>query len=115
MRDINIEVKNTLSGLNCRVVYQYPDDFAALPAVSYYTLTEGVSMTADNAELIQEGHIQLDIWGVTMKECSDIAISVDTLMSRGGWAREFSRDLKKECDERVYHKTMRYKKLFMPL
>lgn len=111
MTDINIEAEKILSGLECEVVFRYPETFLKLPSVSYYTLNEHSVMTADNEELIQEGSVQVDIWAKKPSECGELALKINTLMTDNGWTRQFSRDLKKENN--IYHRTMRFDKSFI--
>ena len=112
MIDFNAEAEKILSGLDCEVVFQYPHKFTKLPVVSYYTLTENVAMKADNKELIQEGYLQIDIWSGKPCDCGRLAVEINDLMENGGWARQFSMDLKREDNDRVYHRTMRFAKAF---
>lgn len=112
MIDINEEAEKTLGKLKCKVVFQYPKNFNNLPIASCYTVTECGVFYADNDESIQEGHIQIDIWAEIPKECSDLAIEVNEIMTKDRWVREMSMDVPQK-DENIYHKTMRFKKYFM--
>lgn len=111
MLDINIMAEKVLSALDCSVVFQYPEEFTSLPAVSYYTVTEKGGFYADNIECIQEGYIQTDIWAKNPSECGELSVRVNELMTNDGWHREFSMDIPRK-DETVYHRTMRFKKYF---
>ncbi len=111
MIDISMEAQRSLSELDCAVVYQYPDSFTALPAVSYYNLTEKGAFYCDNEESIQEGYVQVDVWSRTGAECGGLSLRVNEIMQRDGWTREMSMDVPKGS-ERVYHRTMRFKKYF---
>lgn len=112
MIDINKETEKTLGKLQCGVVFQYPKNFNKLPIVSYYTVTECSGFYADNYEIIQEGHIQIDVWAEIPKECSELAIAINEMMMKDGWVREMSMDVP-EKDEDIYHKTIRFKKDFI--
>lgn len=112
MIDINSEAKKTLDSLSIKNVFGYPHNFEKIPIISYYTVTECGGMYSDNSECIQEGHIQLDIWARVAKDTSNAAIEVNRAMTDDGWIREMSLDVP-DGDERLYHKTMRYKKYFM--
>ena len=112
MIDFNAEAEKILSRLDCEVVFQYPQKFSKLPVVSYYTLTENVAMRADNEELIQEGYLQIDIWCDKPCDCGRLAVEINTLMENGGWTRQFSMDQKREQGDRIYHRTMRFAKIF---
>lgn len=110
MVDINAEVEKSLSGLDCRVEYYYPESFVELPVVSYYQLTERPDFGCDNVESIQTGTVVIDIWSEKPSECGAISLNVNKIMTSDGWGREFSRDLPKT--DGIYHKTMRFSKDF---
>ncbi len=111
MIDINIEAEKLLKTLGCKVVYQYPEKFTGDNVISYYTLAESGAFYTDNSECIQNGRVQVDIWAKSGKECSDIAICADSVMTSNGWTREMSMDVPKK-DEKLFHKTMRFQKYF---
>mgnify|MGYP006876967007 CR=1 FL=1 len=97
--------------LKCKAVFQYPKNFNNLPIISYYTVTECGGFYADNDESIQDGHIQIDIWAEIPKECSDLSAEVNEVMTKDSWVRRclwtFPKMIKK-----IYHKTMRFQKVF---
>lgn len=111
MIDINYEAEKTLSSLSCTVVYQHPRDFTALPCVSYYNVTEHGALYSDNAEDVQSGYVQVDVWAKEPKECGDLTLEVNDVMTLGGFVREMSADVP-ESDGKIYHKTMRFHKYF---
>lgn len=110
MVDINAEAEKTLSKLDCKIEYYYPEKFNDLPIVSFYNLTERPDFTSDNEEDIQSGTVVIDIWSDNPADCGSIGLKVNEVMKADGWNREFSRDLPKTDD--VYHRTMRYTKIF---
>ncbi|MCC8169724.1 MAG: hypothetical protein LIO59_05090 [Oscillospiraceae bacterium] len=112
MIDVNPELEKSLSDLDCTLVYQHPEGFNKLPVVSYYNLTESVSMSYDNEEQLQDGVVQLDIWAEVPDECGRIALEINGLLTADGWCRQFSMDIPKQSGERAYHRTMRYVKCF---
>ena len=111
MKDINAQAQKALEGLDCNVVFQYPDSFTRLPAVSYYTLTESGAFYCDNEECIQQGYVQVDVWARAPHQCGELSVKVNEVMERDGWTREMSMDVPKK-DEKIYHRTMRFKKYF---
>lgn len=111
MKDINAEAEKTLSKLECRVQYYYPESFNDFPIVSFYNLAERPEFSSDNHEDIQNGTVVVDIWSDRKRECGDISLEVNEVMTADGWVREFSRDIPPEG--RVYHKTMRFSKSFL--
>ena len=111
MIDVNAEAEKTLEALDCTVVYQYPEDFTDLPAVSFYTLTERPDFSSDNEEDIQSGSVEIDIWAKNPLDCGEISVKVNELMTADDWNREMSRDLPPDGSG-VFHKTMRFSKDF---
>ena len=113
MVDVNTEIRKSLAGLNCTLVYRQPYGFNALPVVSYCNLTEGMGMVCDNAEYIQDGAAQLDIWCAVPEQCAEISAEIEALLTADGWSRQFSMDVPKQPGERAFHRTMRYDKSFV--
>lgn len=111
MLDINSEAEKTLSKLDCTVVYSHPRAFSTLPVVSYYNVTEHGGFYSDNTETVQSGYIQADVWTSRAKECGELAIRVNDIMTSDGWTREMSADVP-DKDGKIYHKTMRFHKYF---
>ena len=114
MVDVDAEIeKSLLKGDydGAEIVYQYPKTFTKLPVISYYNLTEHPDFSADNAELIQSGWAQVDIWADKPNDCGKIAVKINEVMNADGWAREFSMSLKPD-ENGAYHKTMRFAKIF---
>lgn len=111
MVDINTEAEKSLSGIGCKVVYQYPEVFNSLPVISYYNVSESGAFYADNEECIQDGHIQIDIWSDVPAECGALSAAVNDAMTEDGWTREMSMDVAKKNDK-IYHRTMRFQKFF---
>lgn len=112
MIDINAEAEETLSGLDCRIEYFYPEKFNELPIVTFYNLTERPDFSSDNEETIQSGTVVIDIWASEPAQCGEIGMKVNELMTSDDWSREFSRDLPPDGSG-VYHRTMRFTKAFV--
>lgn len=112
MIDVNAEAEKTLSALNCKITYYYPEEFNDLPIVSFYNLTEKPDFSSDNEEDIQSGTVVVDVWAEESSDCGKIAVEVNEVMTADGWNREFSRDLPPDGSG-VYHKTMRYVRDFV--
>lgn len=110
MIDVNAEAEKTLSALDCKITYYYPDEFNDLPIISFYSLTEAPDFSADNTEVIQSGCVAVDIWADEPSQCGKISLQVNNIMTADGWQREFSRDLGRQNG--IYHKTMRFCKIF---
>lgn len=114
MIDINARLTELLKLLKTtagvKIYYQYPDSFATLPAISHYELTEGESFRADNIERAYVSRVQIDIWSLKKTEPAQIGMKVNEIMQADGWVREMSRDLPKQTEDHVYHRTMRFAK-----
>lgn len=111
MIDINAEAEKTLSALDCKITYYYPNNFNDLPIVSFYNLTETPDFSTDNEEDIQSGCVVVDIWADDPSQCGKIGLQVNDIMTSDEWYREFSKDLPRDGD--IYHRTMRFKKFFV--
>lgn len=111
MIDINAEAEKTLSALDCKITYYYPENFNNLPVVSFYNLTEKPDFSSDNEEDIQSGCVVVDIWADDPSQCGKIGLQVNDVMTADNWCREFSRDLPRDGD--IYHRTMRFQKNFV--
>lgn len=111
MIDVNAEAEKTLSVLDCKITYYYPENFNNLPVVSFYNLTETPDFSSDNEEDIQSGCVVVDIWADDPSQCGEIGLQVNDVMTADNWCREFSKDLPRDGD--IYHRTMRFKKFFV--
>lgn len=94
-----------ISILGNRVFFYYPSTFNSLPSISYYEITNQENSNADDDEYNSLIEIQVDVWGKTPEEISDIALQVDSKMKSIGFNRAFAQDVH---DENLYHKTMRF-------
>lgn len=96
------------------VQFQYAEDMAKLPAVTYYVLTESESFRADNTEQSQIARVQVDVWTFKRSDMSRISIKVNELMQSARWMRELCRDVPKpsQTEQQCYHRTMRFAKEF---
>lgn len=110
MLDINSEADKSLAKTGYEIVFHHPKEKTPLPCVSFYNLSEQGSFSADNAEAIQTGRVQIDIWAKKPQECGKMAIKINEIMVNDGWTRELSMDL--PDDSEVYRRTMRFSKIF---
>ena len=112
MADANEEVRRVLKTVpGVHVVYQYPKELYDLPTVSYYTLAERGEFARDNVVTDKISTVQLDIWGASGKECTDIAAAVYKTLTAEGWYHEHEADIANP-DKAVYHRTARYTRTF---
>ena len=114
VNEITAKILSQLQKDGISVCYQYPEDFGRVPAVSHYELFDSEGFRADNAEWSQKSRVQIDIWAEKKTEPARIAVMVNSLMQGAGWLREFSRDMPKQTEQHLYHKTMRYAKEIYP-
>lgn len=91
------------------VSYFYPQDWAKLPAISYYEMDNSIASKADDEEYSSNIAIQIDIWAKSSSQCSKLAIQVNEKMEDLEFERTLAVDLF-EQDTNIYHKTMRFEK-----
>lgn len=112
MVDVNIEIERDLKNIGIEAVYFFPENFNTLPVVSFYNLFEGSHMSCDNSELILRGVVQIDVWDKNPAEIGRIASRIKNGLTQNGWVREMAMDVANNGDN-VYHRTMRFCKIFM--
>ena len=94
---------------NIEVFYFYPQNWADLPAVSYYEMDNSTASKADDEEYSSNITIQRDILAKSTSECSKIAIQVNEKMQELEFERTLALDLFEDATK-IYHKTMRFEK-----
>lgn len=113
MVEVNAIAEKNLAPLKSEgfsVQYQYAEEKAKLPAVTYYELIDQESFRADNVEMSSKVRVQIDVWALKRSEMSRGSIRANELMQADGWMRELSRDMSKETENQTYHRTMRFVK-----
>lgn len=91
------------------VSYFYPQDWAKLPAISYYEMDNSMASKADDEEYSSNIAIQIDIWAKSSSQCSKLAVQVNEKMEDLEFERTLAVDLF-EQETKIYHKTMRFEK-----
>lgn len=91
------------------VSYFYPQNWAKLPAISYYEMDNSVASKADDEEYSSNIAIQIDVWAKSSSECSKLAIQINEKMEDLEFERTLALDLF-EQETKIYHKTMRFEK-----
>ncbi len=91
------------------VSYFYPQNWAKLPAISYYEMDNSVASKADDEEYSSNIAIQIDIWAKSSSECSKFAVQINEKMEDLEFERTLALDLF-EQETKIYHKTMRFEK-----
>lgn len=94
---------------NVEVSYFYPQNWAKLPAISYYEVDNSVANRADDEEYSSNIAIQIDVWAKSASQCSKLAIQVNEKMEMLDFTRTLAVDLF-EQDTKTYHKSMRFEK-----
>jgi len=92
--------------VSARIYFLYPPDFAILPSISYFELSNIGNLYADNQEIGSEIIYQIDSW--SKASLSALALAIDDVMTGIDFTRIQSIDLF-ENDSRIHHKSMRYK------
>lgn len=111
MIDINQEAETSLSKTNYRLNYCFPKANAEFPCVTFFNITERPQIKYDNAEQVQRGWIQVDIWAEEASVCGEMLIKVNEVLTSDGWHREMSRDMPDESG--IFRKVTRYAKDFI--
>jgi hypothetical protein len=88
-------------------------DVNAFPRIVYYEINNADDSFADNQAITSEARFQISIFTneSTVSKETPIAKEVDKVMKSLGYSRYSSVDLYEE-DTSVYHKAMRYQKIF---
>jgi Protein of unknown function (DUF3168) len=88
-------------------------DVNAFPRIVYYEINNADDSFADNQAITSEVRFQISIFTneSTVSKETPIAKEVDKVMKSLGYSRYSSVDLYEE-DVSVYHKAMRYQKIF---
>ncbi len=92
------------------VSYFYPQNWAKLPAISYYEMDNSVASKAEDEEYSSNISIQIDIWAKSSSKCSELANLVNEKMEDLEFERRLALDLF-ENETKIYHKTMRFEKV----
>lgn len=110
MINLKPQILKKLEGISgVEVSYFYPQDWARLPAISYYEMDNSTAGKADDEEYSSNIAIQIDIWAKSSSECSNLAIQVNKRMTELDFERTLALDLF-EQETKIYHKTMRFEK-----
>ena len=98
---------STASALSAFTVrYQYPNDFTALPVISYFQVTNVGNLFGDDEEYGSNVMFQVDLWSKT--PVTDSEDDVNDVMTGLGFVRVYCTDLY-ENDTKIYHIAMRYR------
>jgi len=101
---------SALGGDATKVQFSFPNDFNALPVVTYREDDQAADEYLDDAATADRSVIQIDTWTVNTST-STIAKAVDSVMAGLMFHREFSSDVPNQ-DATIFHRVARYTRLF---
>lgn len=105
MYDVKPEVLALLETIpDVNVVGEYPKEFAKLPLISFYELTNDEA-APELPGVLTEVSLQVDVW--SKRSTGGLAQQVNTLMNSIGFRRQTARDVSDPSG--VNRKTMRYR------
>jgi hypothetical protein len=96
-------------GSSAKIQFSWPNDFNALPIVTYIEIDNRNREFYDDAPVADESIIQIDVWANV--STTTISKLVDTAMTSVLYSREFSQDVP-EPDAKIFHKVLRYRRAF---
>ena len=101
-----------LLGSTAKVQFYYPNDFTALPVVTYQELNQSDEQQGyfDNVPTSVESTIQIDAW-VSSTGLAPIVVCIDNIMHGLLFNTDFSSDVY-EPDTKIQHRVMRYRRSF---
>lgn len=110
MKNLKPQILKKLEEISdVEVSYFYPQNWAKLPAISYYEMDNSIASKADDEEYSSNITMQIDIWAKSSSQCSKLAIEVNKKMQELDFERTLALDLF-EQETKIYHKTMRFEK-----
>ena len=108
--DANKMVEEILSELPYTVVFKNPECKVNVPVISFFTLSEVVSMMADNRVLLKDITVQIDVWAKNPMQCRGIEDEISEIMDKNGWMKIFAMDNEKKSE--VFNRSVKYVKVF---
>jgi hypothetical protein len=96
-------------GSASKIQFMYPNDFNALPIVTYQEIENRNVEFYDNSAFADESVVQVDVWSNT--GTTAIAKLIDAVLLPLLYTREFSADVP-EPDAKIFHRVIRYSRSF---
>lgn len=96
-------------GSSAKIQYAYPNDFNALPIVTYIESLNRSTDWYDDMPIAEESTITIDVW--SLASTSTISKLVDTIMSAALYSRDYAADVP-DPDTKIFHKSLRYRRTF---
>ena len=100
-------ILNTALTGQATVVYMYPNDFNALPVVTYQETNNMNADFYDDSPFSDEISVQIDVWANS--STTALAQTVDAAMKSNLFARDFAGDMP-EPDAKIFHKVLKYRR-----
>lgn len=101
-----------LLGSSSKILFAYPNDFTALPVVTYQEInqTDEEQGYWDDTPNSVESTIQVDVW-VSSGSTTNIVQRIDTIMHGLLFNTDYSADMY-EPDTKIQHRVLRYRRSF---
>jgi hypothetical protein len=96
-------------GSASKIQYFYPNDFNALPIITYSETNNQNVKWFDNMPWADESTIEIHVWANV--STTALCKLVDSIMAAGLYTRDFSSDVP-EPDVKIFHRVMRYRRSF---
>ena len=98
-------------GSNSKIQFQYPNDFNALPIITFTEENNRNINFFDNQSFADEISIKIDVWSNT--STSALSKLVDAVFAPDLWTRGYCADVP-EPDAKIFHKVMKYSRVLSP-
>lgn len=98
----------TALGSSSKIQYAYPNDFNALPIITFIEENNRNLNFFDNAGFSDEVSVKVDVW--TNVSTTAISKLVDNVFSADLWTRTFSADAP-DPDSKIFHKVLKYSRV----
>lgn len=97
----------TALGSADKIQYSYPNNFNALPIVTYIESGNSAKEWYDDSPVADDITITIDVWANV--STTSIAKLIDSIFRANLFSRDFSADVP-EPDAKIFHKTLRYRR-----
>ena len=111
MISMHESVAAAISAIPASTFYNYPQDWNALPSISYYEISNLPETASDDREYSTELEYVVDVWALSPLEMVTLALQADEAMTAIGFTRAFSLELY-EKETKIHHKNMRFSGTF---
>lgn len=102
------DIFELLSTLGCGVSQTQPTTFNELPFINFSILDNSLTLTLENEIAYQDIDVQIDIWGDTSVEASNLLSEVEQKMRDEGYLMNYSADVPNPSN--IFHIVSRFNK-----